>query len=68
MHQLVGVVVGPVAGLQLVILHPGARGLFLFDNSQNHHAKAPSGLDVNNHNLNDGGKNAKSASKAGGLW
>lgn len=36
-------------------LHPGAQGLFLFDNSGNHHARAPNGLDASVLNLGDGG-------------
>ena len=46
------------------ILHPGAQALFLFDNSSNHHAKAPNGLCADNHNLSDGGKNAPEGLKA----
>ena len=42
------------------ILHPDRNGLFLFDNSQNHHAKPPDALSVNIINLKDGGKNARS--------
>src|SRR5690348_11726324 len=36
-------------------LHPGAQGLFLFDNSGNHHARSPNGLDASLLNLSDGG-------------
>lgn len=41
------------------ILHPDCDGLFMFDNSQNHHAKPPDALSVNCINLKDGGKNAR---------
>ena len=41
------------------ILHPDCDGLFMFDNSQNHHAKPPDALSVNIINLKDGGKNSK---------
>ena len=41
------------------ILHPDSIGLFIFDNSQNHHALPPDGLRASTLNLNDGGKNAK---------
>ena len=41
------------------ILHPHAIGLFIFDNSQNHHALPPDALRASTLNLNDGGKNAK---------
>ena len=37
-------------------LHPDADGLFMFDNSQNHHAKPPDALNANKINLNDGGR------------
>jgi hypothetical protein len=39
------------------ILHPNCIGLFLFDNSQNHHAFAPDALRASVLNLKDGGKN-----------
>ena len=35
--------------------HPECDLVFFFDNSQNHHAKCPDGLDANALNLNDGG-------------
>ncbi len=38
-------------------VHPGCQALFLFDNSQNHHAAPPTGLCVTNLNKTDGGKN-----------
>jgi hypothetical protein len=41
------------------ILHPNCDGLFIFDNSQNHHAKAPDALSVSNMNLRDGGANQR---------
>ena len=41
------------------ILHPNCQGLFMFDNSQNHHAKPPDALSVNILNLKDGGKNPR---------
>lgn len=37
------------------ILHPDSDGLFIFDNSQNHHAKAPDALSVSKMNMSDGG-------------
>ena len=37
-------------------MHPDCELLFLFDNSQNHHKKAPDGLDADDMNLNPGGK------------
>ena len=37
-------------------MHPDCELLFLFDNSQNHHKKAPDGLDADSMNLNPGGK------------
>jgi hypothetical protein len=39
------------------ILHPNCIGLFIFDNSQNHHALAPDALRASVLNLKDGGKN-----------
>jgi hypothetical protein len=41
------------------VLHPDCDGLFMFDNSQNHHAKPPDALSVNVLNLKDGGKNSR---------
>ena len=41
------------------ILHPDCEGLWLFDNSQNHRARAVDALQTTTLNLNDGGKNAK---------
>lgn len=41
------------------ILHPDCDGLFVFDNSQNHHAKAPDALSVTNMNLKNGGVNQR---------
>jgi hypothetical protein len=41
------------------ILHPDCDGLFVFDNSQNHHAMAPDALVAERINLNDGGVNAR---------
>jgi hypothetical protein len=41
------------------VLHPDCDGLFMFDNSQNHHAKPPDALNVNVLNLKDGGKNSR---------
>lgn len=41
------------------VLHPDCDGLFMFDNSQNHHAKPPDALSVSVLNLKDGGKNAR---------
>jgi hypothetical protein len=41
------------------ILHPNCDGLFVFDNSQNHHAKPPDALSVSIINLKDGGKNTR---------
>ena len=40
------------------ILHPDCEGLWLFDNSQNHQARAENALHVSHLNLSDGGKNA----------
>ena len=40
------------------VLHPNSDALFLFDNSMNHHAKAPDALVARNLNLSDGGVNA----------
>jgi hypothetical protein len=37
------------------ILHLKCDGLFVFDNSQNHHALAPNALSVNRMNRSDGG-------------
>lgn len=39
--------------------HPNRKLCFFFDNSQNHHAKAPDALVASNLNLSDGGKNIK---------
>ena len=41
------------------ILHPNCDGLFLFDNSQNHDAKAPDALSVSRMNLKNGGVNQR---------
>jgi hypothetical protein len=41
------------------LLHPGCDLHSGFDNSQNHHARAPDYLYVHNLNLNDGGKNVQ---------
>lgn len=41
------------------ILHPGCTGLFLFDNSQNHHAFADDALVASRLNLSDGGKKVR---------
>ena len=41
------------------ILHPDCVGLFLFDNSQNHHPLAPDALRASVLNLKDGSKNVK---------
>jgi hypothetical protein len=38
-------------------LHPGRKGVWIFDNSTNHHAKCPNGLDAKVFPLKDGGKN-----------
>ena len=38
-------------------VHPDCDLLFAFDNSQNHHARAPDALVASRLNLNDGGKN-----------
>ena len=40
-------------------LHPECELLFGFDNSMNHHARAPGGLDAALLNLSDGGANVK---------
>jgi hypothetical protein len=53
-----------VEQLEIVIkifeeLHPNCKLLFAFDNSQNHHARAPDALYVKNINLSDGGKAVK---------
>ena len=40
-------------------LHPGCVIVFIFDNSQNHHARRPDALWAANLNLSDGGKNIK---------
>ena len=37
-------------------IHPNCELLLCFDNSQNHHAKAPDALVANRLNLKDGGK------------
>ena len=39
------------------LLHPECDALFLFDNSQNHHARAPDALNANKMNKSNGGKN-----------
>jgi hypothetical protein len=36
------------------VLHPNCDGIFLFDNSQNHHAKPPDALSAAKMNLTDG--------------
>ena len=41
------------------ILHPNCDGLLMFDNSQNHHAKAPDALCVGKMNMRDGGVNKR---------
>ena len=41
-------------------LHPDCDIVYLFDNSQNHHARRPDALWADNLNLSDGGKNTKS--------
>ena len=41
------------------VLHPDCDALFIFDNSQNHHAYAPDALRTSSLNLKDGGKHAK---------
>ena len=41
------------------ILHPGANALFMFDNSQNHHALAPDALNAKVLPLKDNGANVK---------
>lgn len=46
-------------------MHPQCEFLWLFDNSANHHAKQPGGLDVKKLNLNDGGKNYPKGAKPG---
>jgi hypothetical protein len=38
-------------------LHPGSVAVFIFDNSQNHHAMAPDALRVSRMTLSGGGKN-----------
>ena len=43
----------------LKILHPDSQGLFMFDNSQNHHAKPPDALSLHILNLKYGGKNSR---------
>jgi hypothetical protein len=47
------------------IPHPNCDGLFMFDNSQNHHAKPLNALSVNVLNLKDGGKNSRPMRKNG---
>jgi hypothetical protein len=39
------------------VLHPDCDGLFMFDNSQNHHAKAPNALNASKMNVTNGGVN-----------
>ncbi len=39
--------------------HPGCILIFMFKNSQNHHARPPNGLSVDHLNQSDGGKNTK---------
>ena len=41
------------------LLHPDCDGLLMFDNSQNHHAKAPNALNSNKMNLKNGGANQR---------
>ena len=48
------------------ILHPDSDGLFLFDNSQNHHAKAPDALSVSSMNMRNGGVNQRLMRDGGG--
>ena len=40
-------------------LHPECNIVYIFDNSQNHHARRPDALWASNLNLSDGGKNTK---------
>ena len=40
-------------------MHPDCDIVYLFDNSQNHHARRPDALWADNLNLSDGGKNTK---------
>lgn len=47
-------------------LHPNWQGLFMFDNSQNHHAMPPDALNAKTLNLSDGGKNMKN--QPAGWW
>jgi transposase len=39
------------------VLHPNSDALFVFDNSMNHHARAPDALVASHLNLSDGGAN-----------
>lgn len=41
------------------VLHPECDGIFMFDNSQNHHAKPPDALSASKMNLTDGGVNQR---------
>ena len=41
------------------LLHPNCIALFIFDNSQNHHALPPDALRASALNLSDGGKNVR---------
>ena len=41
------------------MLHPDCDVVYIFDNSQNHHARRPDALWAANLNLGDGGKNVK---------
>jgi hypothetical protein len=47
------------------ILHPDCIRLFLFDNSQNHHALPPDALKASALNLKDGGKMSRNNAMAG---
>lgn len=46
-------------------LHPGCELVFVFDNSSNHHARPPTGLDAKPFNLSPGGKNFPTAMRNG---
>ncbi len=48
--------------------HPHAQLLFTFDNSQNHHARAPGCLNAHALNKSDGGKNVQLQHEMEGTW
>lgn len=50
------------------LYHPDSQLLFTFDNSQNHHARAPGALSAQLLNKSDGGKNVQLQHAETGTW